>query len=132
MRLLLLAAVGLAGGCAGGTPPAPETAASEAATAAQSPYKPAATFQEIMDSVVDGASEYLWDAVSTSVDAKGLHEYQPRTDAEWHELRRRAVQLAEAANLIAVPGRRVANGDRGGRQRTPAGGGDPEAPRHAA
>jgi hypothetical protein len=87
--------------------------------AAISPYKPTATFQEIMDSVVDPSSDFIWDAVSTTVDATGIHEKQPRTDAEWHEIRRRAILLAEAANLIAVPGRRVASGDKTVEEREP-------------
>ena len=115
IRVLLLATVSLASGCGKGMPTTrskiqPESVA--AAATAQSPYKPVATFQEIMDSVVDMSSDYIWGAVSTAVDAKGLHEFQPRTDADWHNFRRRAVLLAEAANLIVVPSRRVANGDR--------------------
>lgn len=46
------------------------------------------------------------------MDAKDIHENQPQTAAEWHEFRRRAVLLVEATNLIAVPGRRVAVGNR--------------------
>jgi hypothetical protein len=75
-----------------------------------SAYKPVATFQEIMDSIVDPAGDYIWKSVATSVDSKGLNETQPRNAAEWHQLRRQAVLPVEAANLIAVPGRRVANG----------------------
>jgi hypothetical protein len=75
-----------------------------------SPYKPTATFQEIMDSVVDSSGDYIWQAVSTKVDAKGTHETRPQTAAQWHEFRQRAIMLVEAANLIAVPGRRVAIG----------------------
>lgn len=75
---------------------------------ASEPYKPTATFQEIMDSVVDPAADYIWNAVSFVSDEEGEHDNRPRTDAEWHELRRHAVRLAEAANLIDVPGRKVA------------------------
>jgi hypothetical protein len=77
-----------------------------------SSYKPAATFQEIMDSVVDPSGDFIWQSVATVSDATGIHQKQPRTDEEWHEVRRRAILLAEAANLIAVPGRRVADGDK--------------------
>jgi hypothetical protein len=93
------------GGSAATQPAAP-------VAASPSPYQPAATFQEIMDSVVDPSSDYIWSAVSSSIDTKGLHEKKPRTAAQWHEFRRRAIALAEAANLIAVPGRRAARGDR--------------------
>jgi hypothetical protein len=80
--------------------------------AAASPYLPTATFQEIMDSVVDPAADYIWQAVSTTVDAGGQHNSRPQTDADWHALRQRAIVLVEAANLIAVPGRRVARGEK--------------------
>src|SRR5258706_11644350 len=94
------------------TNPDKSTGSRAADAAAVSPYKPTATFQEIMDSIVDPSSDVIWEAVSTTVDAKGIHEKQPHTDAEWHEFRRRAILLVEAANLIAVPGRRVAKGDK--------------------
>jgi hypothetical protein len=111
---LLFACASLLSAC-GGTPPpvsADKSAGDAAAAAASSPYKPASTFQEIMDSVVDFSSDYIWKAVTITTDQKGMHEVQPRTDAEWHEFRRRAVLLVEAANLIAVPGRKVAHGDK--------------------
>jgi hypothetical protein len=81
-----------------------------AQTVKASPYKPTATFQEIMDSVVDPSSDFIWDSVTTISNSTGIHEKQPHTDADWHEIRRRATVLVEAANLIAVPGRRVALG----------------------
>ncbi len=110
---VLLACASLLSACGGATPPvAADKSADAAAAAATSPYKPTATFQEIMDSVVDFSADYIWQAVSTTVDKKGVHEKQPRTDEEWHEFRRRAVLLVESANLIAVPGRKVAHGDK--------------------
>jgi hypothetical protein len=93
-------------GCARQPAPAVPPASATDASA----YKPVATYQEIMDSIVDPAGDYIWKSVATSVDSKGFHETQPHTAIEWHEFRRRAVILVEAANLIAVPGRRVANG----------------------
>jgi hypothetical protein len=99
--------------CSGNTTANADKAAGAAAPpAAAGPYQASATFQEIMDSEVDFSSDYIWKAVATIVDAKGVHEFQPHTDAEWHEFRRRAVILMEAANLIDVPGRRIANGDK--------------------
>jgi hypothetical protein len=109
---LILACASLLSACGGTAPPASSGKPAGGDVAAASPYKPTATFQEIMDSVVDFSSDYIWKAVSTTVDKKGVHEMQPRTDEEWHEFRRRAVLLVEAANLIAVPGRKVAHGDK--------------------
>lgn len=103
MLLTTFGASLLASGCARQPPAATQPAA-------ESPYQPAATFQELMDSVVDPAADYLWQAVSTKVDAQGIHDFSPQTDVEWHQLRQHAIALVESANLIAVPGRRVAHG----------------------
>jgi hypothetical protein len=76
---------------------------------AESPeYRLHATIKDIMDSFIDPGADYLWDAVATTVTAKGSVEKYPRTDDEWKELRRRAIQVMEGANLLLIPGRRVA------------------------
>ena len=75
-------------------------------------YAPSSTFQEVMDSVVDPAADYVWESVSYHADLKGVTDRRPRTDADWHALRQHAVVLVEAANLISVPGRKVANSNR--------------------
>ena len=67
-----------------------------------------ATIRDIMDSFIDPAADHIWDAVSITMTAKGRVEKHPRTDEEWKELRRRAIQIMEGANLLLVPGRRVA------------------------
>lgn len=116
LALTFMVALQLAA-CAGSGPAVsgasgPDASASAASAAASSPYKPTATFQEIMDSAVDPSADYIWESVATISDKTGVHERQPRTDKEWHEVRRRAMLLAEAANLIAVPGRKIANGNK--------------------
>lgn len=71
-------------------------------------YRPTATVRDIMDAVVDPSADYLWDSVEVIVTAQGREERAPKTDEDWHELRRRAIALAEASNLLLVPGRRIA------------------------
>ena len=71
-------------------------------------YRPTGTIKDLMDSVVDPNADFLWDAVATTVSAKGIDEKLPRTDEEWKEVRRHAVALVEATNLLIMPGRRVA------------------------
>jgi hypothetical protein len=61
-----------------------------------------------MDSIVDPAADYIWGSVETVVDAEGVHEKAPHTDEDWKNLRRHAIMLLEAPNLLQVPGRRVA------------------------
>lgn len=61
-----------------------------------------------MDSIVDPNADYLFKAVSTVVTTKGIVEKTPQTDDDWKELRRHAVALMEATNLLQIPGRLVA------------------------
>ncbi|WP_324320617.1 cytochrome c [Povalibacter sp.] len=60
-----------------------------------------------MNSQVDPAADFLWEAVSTEVTLEGTVEHRPQTDAEWLELRHAAIRLAESANLLVIDGRRV-------------------------
>jgi cytochrome c556 len=66
------------------------------------------TIKEIMDSVVDPSADVLWDSVSTTINREGTTEKQPRTDEEWKSVRRSAVALVEATNLLVIEGRRMA------------------------
>jgi len=78
------------------------------AAQAQPEYRLTATIKDIMDSVVDPGADYIWGSVETVVSAKGIDEKYPRTDEEWKEVRRHAIQLLEATNLLQMPGRLVA------------------------
>jgi hypothetical protein len=42
------------------------------ATPAAQAYVPSSTFQEVMDSVVDPAADYVWESVSYRADMKGV------------------------------------------------------------
>ncbi len=75
---------------------------------AESPLRPTATIKDIMDSMVDPSADVLWDSVATIVSAAGTEERQPRTDEEWTNVHRRAVELVEATNLLLMEGRHVA------------------------
>jgi hypothetical protein len=74
----------------------------------QAEYRTTATVKDIMDSVVDPGADFLWDSVETVVSAKGVEEKYPRTDEEWKQVRRHAIMLLEATNLLQIPGRHVA------------------------
>jgi hypothetical protein len=82
--------------------------ASCAASAPSSDYNVVATIKDIMDSAVDPSADYIWESLGTEVDAEGIHDKRPQNDEEWKEERRRAVLLVEAANLLMMPGRKVA------------------------
>jgi hypothetical protein len=100
----------LAGVLAGCTPQqeSPVTAQSGAAAApVASPLQPIAGVQDVMAGMIDPAADFLWQSVSTTVERGKTVEKQPRTDAEWAEVRRQAIFLAEGANLIMMDGRHV-------------------------
>jgi hypothetical protein len=88
-----------------------EKAATPEAVAAVKPVavaiKPVTSIQEVMQALVDPAADDIWDSVSTVVTKKGVEEKQPHTDAEWHELRLKAIRLVEGASLLQVEGRKV-------------------------
>ena len=79
-----------------------------ASQGAQPDYRLTATIKDIMDSIVDPNADFIWESVETIVSAKGVEERRPRTDEEWREVRRHAIALMEATNLLQMPGRRVA------------------------
>src|SRR5215470_15378835 len=106
MRMVFLLLLGvllsLASSCSNTAKPA-TTAASP-----QPEFKPEATIKDIMDALVDPSADELWESVATTVDAKGMHERLPRTDEDWKLVRRSAIRLVEASNLLLISPRHVA------------------------
>lgn len=90
---------------AGCDPKPPETPAA----APESFQKPVASIIDLMAGLIDPAADFLWESVATISTTEGTVEHQPRTDEEWLAVRVRALQLAEGANLLMTPGRRVAH-----------------------
>ena len=76
------------------------------------PVEPAllspATIKDIMDSMIDPSADFLFESVATIGDDQGIREIAPQTGEEWREVRRRAMVLLEAPNLLIMPGRVVA------------------------
>ena len=66
------------------------------------------SIRELMDSIVDPSADTLWGAVKTVADKDGIQEFFPKTPEEWLELRRAAVRIIEAGNLLMMPGREAA------------------------
>jgi len=76
------------------------------------------SIREIMDSIVDPSADVLWGAVGTIVDKQqGIRELLPKTQQEWLDVRRAAVRMVEAGNLLMMPGREAA--PRGSKSETP-------------
>jgi len=85
-------------GCSGARPAEPELLKT-------------ATIKDIMDSMVDPSAEFLFDSVAQIADERGITEKAPHTDEEWKEVRRHAIQLVEAPNMLVMKGRQVARVD---------------------
>jgi hypothetical protein len=101
-------AVLVAVACSAPQQAAPAAAAAKPAETAAVEFRTTATIKDIMDSVVDPSSDYLWDSVATIVTRKGTEERRPRTDEDWKQVRRRAIAMIEATNLLIMDGRLVA------------------------
>lgn len=100
-RLAVLSAAGALLARSGCAPRAPQTSHLESA------IRPIATLQELMQSEVDASADSIWDQVETTTTRSGDEEKQPRTAEEWAAVRRTAIVLIEAGNLLTVSGRRV-------------------------
>ena len=78
----------------------------------QPEYTPTATIKDLMLSIIDPSADVVWEAVKTVIILEGTEEIVeetfPRTDEEWTNVRHSAITLVEAANLLVMPGRRVA------------------------
>jgi hypothetical protein len=80
----------------------------EAAKTGDSPFIITASIKELMDSTVDPSADGLWDSVAVVATKNGVEDKQPRTDEEWQAVRRHAITLIEATNLIVMEGRHAA------------------------
>lgn len=76
---------------------------------AKNHFRPSATLQEIMVAVIDPNVDPIWNSISTESSVEGVVELRPQSDDEWQILRNHAVTLREAANLLIIPGRKVAH-----------------------
>ena len=87
-----LLVVALMAGCRAAAPPAPPAPE----------FRPTATVREIMGNMIDPSADVLWESVATIVSQAGIVDKRPRTDDEWAAVKRSAVTLVEATNLILI------------------------------
>jgi hypothetical protein len=101
---VLILGTTLAAACQQVQPPAPAND-----TAAATPtYTPEATIKDLMLGLIDTSADVVWLSVTTTVDNRGIVDVRPKNDEEWTDVRYGALRLVEAANLLKIPGRRVA------------------------
>ena len=101
---LAIFAVALIAACKAAPPPAPPAPE----------FRPRA-LSEVMKYMVEPSADVLWNAVATTVNEKGIDDHRPTTDEEWTAVKRSAVTLVEATNLMLIdrptanPGEKSAN-----------------------
>ncbi len=71
-------------------------------------FRLTASMEDIMRYMIDPSADAVWDAVVTEVTSEGVVTTEPETDEDWMVLRRHAVTLIEATDLLLMEGRRVA------------------------
>lgn len=112
ISVTLIALLAVVSGC-NQQPDAVATAAATPAPAKPSAsatyFKPSATLQEIMLSVIDPNIDPIWNSISTEITAEGTIEKRPETDEDWATLRNHAISLREVSNLLVIEGRTVAH-----------------------
>lgn len=71
-------------------------------------YTVTATVKDLMLSLIDPSADVVWESVGTIVSDQGIVETAPRTDEDWANVRNGVLRLAEATNLLMMPGRAAA------------------------
>jgi hypothetical protein len=97
---VVVVAASVLAGCTG---PAPEQP-----PAADPPYRPVASIREVMNSVIDPSIDVVWNSVATIIDDGRMTDRAPSSDEDWAEVRRHALIVSEAANLLLMHNRPVA------------------------
>ena len=87
--------------------PAPQSSAAKPAPP-QPQFRPVATIQEIMATMIDPASKIVFGAVGTTATNGVEQQKEPKTDEEWAVVRENALLMIEGSNLIMMSGRHVA------------------------
>lgn len=72
---------------------------------APSPYDTTIPVHDLMVDVVEPNADAVWKASGAIVDLKGVHDLAPTTDAGWAAVHDNAAVVAEAGNLLLLPGR---------------------------
>ena len=71
-------------------------------------YRQVATVDQVMDAIVIPSSQAIFDAV---VYENGVLVQAPKVDDDWFALQMHAIAVAEAGNLLLIPGRAKDTGD---------------------
>lgn len=95
-RIALAALLGLAG-----------CSQAEEAPKDAAPYDTSLPMKQYMTGVMQHAADDIYKRQGTVVDEKGTRSLFPQNDAEWQDAQNAGLVMAEMANELLIPGRRV-------------------------
>jgi len=75
------------------------------------PFKPVLDVHDLMNSVLDPATDVIWGAAGAVITEAGEQDLAPVDDAGWQAVYNAAAVVAETGNLLMLPGRAEDNGD---------------------
>ena len=110
MTVVALTACGRsdAGPGTGSSPAKAVASGTPADSRAPAALAPVATVRDVMTAIIDPSADFIWESVQIEATRTGTTRKAPSTDDEWAAVRRHALTIAEAANLLQLPGRAVA------------------------
>lgn len=88
---LAMAALGLLAGC----------------SQSEAPYNVEMPMKEVMGHVIDPAADMIWTASGYEITEAGERDLSPTTEEGWLAVENGATIVAESANLLMLPGRKV-------------------------
>jgi len=94
--------------CSPPAPPPQSSAQVQAPPHAPAPalwgdMKPIVSVKELMKDMIDPASDFIFDSISTIVNKQGEINHSPKTDDDWDKIQFGAVSIAEGVYLLKVP-----------------------------
>lgn len=75
------------------------------------PYQATSNVHDIMYWLVEPAADGVWDSAGFILTEEGEEDLQPTDQAGWDAVRNSATLVAEAGNLLMMPGYRADEGD---------------------
>ena len=75
------------------------------------PYEPVLELHDLMNSVLDPATDVIWGAAGAVITVDGEQDLAPVDDAGWQAVFNAAAVVTETGNLLMLPGRAEDNGD---------------------
>jgi hypothetical protein len=88
-----------------------QQAPSEKPSESPPPYNVNFPMKEVMGDIIDPASQVLWHSSGTIYSEKGAESLTPTTEEGWLAADNAMTTVAEAGNLLMLPGRARDNGD---------------------